>query len=272
MLLSEQLELPMVRPIRLNEFLGRLNVPAAKSPPWVHSTSSHRIFDIIEQGKLLAVPCNVFQGDNLCYCFVGRPAYKSQDVAAPSEWQLPMAFVVRFHQPPAIKRVFPFDSGAFHARRLPSYITMFKLDGYEISSDPQNVGRAISFFFKDPKRYVRRRAAGYEELKEENSLDMTHQEILALAKLYQEQSNPQFDDRAAAIEIQVAEDIRLAKDNLLGVVIPEEYKRTPGLVKALKELTLNIETYPHFPLGLQEHYALIYDRVESIYKKSGIVL
>ena len=101
---------------------------------------------------------------------------------------------------------------------------------------------------------------------------MTHQEILALARLYREQSNPQFDDRAAAIEVQVGEDIRLAKNNLLGVVIPDEYKRTPGLMKALKELTLNIETYPHFPLGLKEYYALIYERVESIYKKSGINL
>jgi hypothetical protein len=88
----------MVRPIRLREFLANVNVPVAKVPPLVHSTSSHLLFDIIQSGKLLALPCNVFAGDKLCYCFVGRPAYKAAPVDAPSEWQLPMAFVMRFHR------------------------------------------------------------------------------------------------------------------------------------------------------------------------------
>jgi hypothetical protein len=262
----------MVRAIRLNEFLRGLNVPVAKGAPWVHSTSAHRIFDILADGKILAMPCNVFAGDKLCYCFLGRPAYKAESVDGPSEWQLPIAFVLRFSQPPAIKRVFPFDTGAFVKRRLPTYITAFKIDGYELSDDPQNVGRLISFFFKSTERYVRRRAAGYEELKEEHNLDMRHQEVLALARLFLEHSSAQCDDRAAAVELQIVEDIKLARDNLLGVVIPDEYKRAPGLMAALKSIAGRVETYSHFPLSTQEHYGAIYERVEKIYKKMGINL
>jgi hypothetical protein len=263
----------MVRVIRLKEYLQQVNVAVAKSPPMVHSTSAHRLIDIIGSGKLLAMPCNVFAGDKLCYCFLGRPAYKGPSVESPSEWQLPIAFVLRFHQPPPIKRVFPFDSGAFLAAgRLPSYITCFKLDGYDISGDPNNIGRLISFFFKSTERYVSRRAAGYEELKEEHNLDMSHQEVLAIARLFQEHSSARCDDRSAAIEMQIEADITLAKDNLLGVVIPEEFKRTPGLMQALKSIAGHVQTYPHYPLGTQEHYALIYDGVKSIYKKAGIVL
>src|SRR5215211_1347228 len=258
----------MVKAIRLNEFLPRVNVAVAKSPPLIHSTSAHRLFDVIEGGKILAMPCNVFGGEKLCYCFLGRPAYKGQSVESPSEWQLPIAFVLRFHTQPAIKRVFPFDSGAFRAGRLPAYISAFRLDGFELSGDPNNVGRLISFFFKSTDRYVARRAAGHEELKEEHSLDMRHMEVLAVGRLFRENSSAACDDRAAAIEMQIAEDITLARDNLLGIVMPEEFKRTPGLMTSLKAITSRVETYPHLPLGTQEHYALIYDRVNHIYKKA----
>src|SRR3984893_15855071 len=177
----------MVRVIRLKEYLQQVNVAVSKSPPMIHSTSAHRLIDIIGSGKLLAMPCNVFAGDKLCYCFLGRPAYKGPSVESPSEWQ-------------------------------------------------------------------------------------RHQEVLAVARLFQEHSSARCDDRSAAIEMQIEADITLAKDNLLGVVIPEEFKRTPGLMQALKSIAGHVQTYPHFPLGTQEHYALIYDRVNNIYKKSGINL
>ena len=262
----------MLRAIRLNEFLPGLNTAVAKTPPIVHSTSAHRLLEILEAGKLLAMPCNVFAGDKLCYCFLGRPAYKAPSVESPSEWQLPIAFILRFDTPPVIKRVFPFDSGAFRLGRFPSYISCFKLEGYELSGDPNNIGRLISFFFKSSERYVGRRAADHQELKEEHNLDMRHQEVLALARLFRESSTAQCDDRAAAVEFQIGEDVALARDNLLGVVIPDEYKRIPGLISAIKSVTGIIQTYPHLPLGTQEHYALIYDRVNTIYKKAGIKL
>lgn len=262
----------MKKPIPLNQFLPGLNVSVSKTPPFIHSTSAHLLPDIVQSGKLLAMPCNVFANESLCYCFVGRAAYKVPGDASPAPWQLPIAFVLRFQTPPKIKRIFPFDSGAFRQHRLPTYISTFKLDGYEISGDTNNVGRLITFFFKSAKRYVERRAAGYEELISDHNLEIYHQEILAAARLFLEHSSPQMDDRAAAIEVQIGEDISLAKDNLLGVVMPEEFKRWPGLVPALKSLTANIQTYTHFPLSTQEHYGQIYDSVAKIYKKAGINL
>jgi hypothetical protein len=262
----------MTKAIRLKDFLPGINVAVAKSPPLIHSTSAHRLLEILDSGKLLAMPCNVFAGDKLCYCFVGRPAYKVPSIESPSEWQLPIAFVLRFDTPPVIKRVFPFDSGAFRGGRFPSYISCFELDGYELSGDPNNIGRLISFFFKSTERYVGRRAADHEELKDEHCLDMRHQEVLAVGRLFRENSSSVCDDRAAAVEIQIAENITLARENLLGVVIPDEYKRTPGLMSSLKSIAGVIQTYPHLPLGTREHYGLIYDGVNKIYKKAGIKL
>jgi hypothetical protein len=67
---------------------------------------------------------------------------------------------------------------------------------------------------------------------------------------YSEGSTSNHDDRAAAIEVQVADDIQLVAENLLGVVVPAEYLRTPGVKQSLKQLTQFVEPYDHFPLGI----------------------
>jgi hypothetical protein len=260
------------RPFHLNQYLATLNLPGALKLPWVHSASANNLMDIIANGKLLAAPCNVFRGENLCYLFIGRPAYKVRPVDNPSPWQLPVAFVVRFGKPPPIKRVFPFDSGAFHQQRLPSYITMFKMDGYNLVGHPDLVGRLVSFYFKTPDRYVHRRPAGEEEIKEQYNLDMRHAEVMALSRLYLENSSPDCDDRAAAIEIQVAEDIEIKSDNLLGVVMPAEYARVPELLNSIKAITPNVELYDLLPLGTGSHYGLLYQGVQNIYRRTGVTL
>src|SRR5262245_32280558 len=99
---------------------------------------------------------------------------------------------------------------------------------------------------------------------------MRHAEILALGRLFREGSSTTLDDRAAAIEIQVEQDLPLREDNFLGAVIPHEYTRVPGLMRALKNLTKYVETYDHLPLGTDHHYGLIYDRVNRIFNRAGI--
>lgn len=260
------------RPLTLNQFLSNLNLPGSLNLPWVHSTSASNLMDIVADGKLMATPCNVFRKEKLCYLFIGRPAYKIPSVDNPSAWQLPIAFVVRFHKPPPLKRIFPFDSGAFHERRLPDYITMFKMDGYNIGSDPDLVGRLVSFYFKTPARYFHRRPAGEEEIKEQHNLDMRHAQVMALARLFLENSSAECDDRAAAIEIQVEQDVELRTDNLLGVVMPAEYARVPELLRSIQSITPNIEQYDLMPLGTLSHYSLLYQGVKNIYKRAGLPL
>jgi hypothetical protein len=191
-------------------------------------------------------------------------------IADPSPWQLPAAFVIRFDEPPPIKRVFPFDSGAFHQRRLPDYITMFRLDGFNLAGDSQLIGRLVNFYFKSHERFFFRQPAGEQELREQHNLDMRHAQVMALSRLFLENSSPAFDDRAAAIELQIEQDIELRPDNLLGVVMPAEYARVDEFMADLRTLTHNIETYDHMPLGTDSHYAYLYEGVKRIYKQAGI--
>src|SRR5712691_6274144 len=110
-----------LRPVTLRDFLGPLNVPNLPPMPLVHTTESSKIFKIISSDKLLTSPCNVFKGEDLCYFFVGRPAYKFKlDDPNPYYWQLPLVFVVKFDAALPCKRILPFDSGAFQSARMPS--------------------------------------------------------------------------------------------------------------------------------------------------------
>jgi hypothetical protein len=263
---------PVPRRQSLAEFLTKKNLPSDLTLPWVHSASAASLFSILEDEKLLAINCDVFKGEKLVYFFVGRPAYKIPRVENPSEWQMPVVFVVRFNKPPPIKRVFPFDSGAFHKGRMPSYISLFPIGAFELATDMAMAGRLVSFYFKTQKRYFDRQATGDQEMREEHDLDITHDQILALGKLYRDRDAAKLDDRAAAIEIQIAEDIPLEKSNVLGVVVPAEYKRHKDMREALKALTPNVEAYDIMPLGTDAHYGLVYDCVKKIYKKAGIKL
>jgi hypothetical protein len=256
--------------VGLRDFLTKSNLAVPKSPPWIHSTASSRLISILQQEKLVAVKCNVFKGEKLCYLFVGRAAYKGKDALNPEPWQLPSVFVMRFNSPPALKRIYPFDSGAFHKGRMPDYLTTFDLENFDLGNDQDQIGRMISLYFETPRRYVDRDANDQKKLKDEHLLNMSHAKVLALAKLYKEGSTKNYDDRAAAIELQVEQDIPLKKENLLGVVIPEEYMRTPGVRESLRDLTKVVETYRLLPLNISQHYGLIYDCVEQVYKRAGI--
>ncbi|WP_207184084.1 hypothetical protein [Methylobacterium indicum] len=259
-------------PLTLRDFLGKSNLAVAKEPPLVHSTQVQNIWKVKKSGKLLAMPCSVFKAEKLCYCFVGRPAYKQDDIDNPQRWQLPMAFVLRFHEPPSIKRIFPFDSGAFMQHRLPDYVTGFDLEGFDISSDRRNIGRLISLVYRTPDKYFDRAAAGFEEITEQHEMTLRHQEIMAVCRLALDNSSRKCDDRAAAIEVSLDQDVVLTHENVLGIVVPEEVTREPSLMKWLFGLTPNIETYSHFPLSLHAHYGQIYQAVRQIYKKAGVRL
>ncbi|TXN22151.1 hypothetical protein [Methylobacterium sp. WL9] len=256
----------------MKEFLEASNLEIAKEPPWTHSASCGYIWDYVEAEKILAFECRVFKPDNLCYFFVGRPAYKRNEIHSPGDWEYPLVFVMRFGIAPKIKRIFPFDSGAFVDQRFPTYLTMFDVNRFDISGDQRNIGRLISLVYKTPQLYFERRPVGQEELRREHELTPRHREIEAVAKLARENATPEMDDRAAAIEVSVGEDVPILPENLLGIVIPDQYELERELFDRLKQMTTFIETYRHLPSTLHGYHARIVDCVDRIYKRAGIVL
>lgn len=203
--------------------------------------------------------------------FVGRPAYKYKiEEGETPDYLLPAVFVFRFQTDPAIKRLYPFDSGAFMKRMLPTYVTTFGSDMFELEPQRASIGQVIGTFFGSDAAYMKRAAKGMDELKQHHSMMPSEAPAKAINRLYQDRGADRFDDRAAAVEVQIASALPLTREDLLGVVLPEEYKREAEFIEDIRKITPNIEFYGVFPMNINMYWALISDSVNKIYKNSGI--
>jgi len=107
----------------LQNFLKRNQITKANPLPLVHTTESYYLKKIVGSGIVEARRCNVFRNEKLSYFFVGRAAYKRELHQEAEYWELPACLVFSFFID-GVKRIYPFDSGAFKAKRYPSFINM----------------------------------------------------------------------------------------------------------------------------------------------------
>jgi hypothetical protein len=96
-----------------------------------------------------------------------------------------------------------------------------------------------------------------------------HLQILSLAQMYAQPRTVHSDDRKSTIELQIEGDVDIGDGHLLGVVLPEEFKRAPAIVSKLNSFGCHIEYYPFYPLRSDHCYYAIYDGVSKILKKNG---
>lgn len=257
-----------LRVIGLPEFLQAAKRGGGLStPPLIHSTPSKNVMDILAGGHLKAVPCNVYK-EPLCYLFVARPAYKWSSEDQPSRWQLPFVLVLKTLDHTLIKRIHPFDTGAFASGRLPDYIMTFDRDGYELGRNTDSIAALIDVFFGGVDAYRRGNAVPEADMRARHALGVEHQEVEALTRLYAQRTNSPSDDRARTIEVQAAVDVPLSPGNLLGVVIPKAYMAHGGIREALAVLRCRVETYDEFPISTESYYGVIYERVAAILDES----
>ena len=254
-----------LRVVRLREFLRSADGAGLQLPALIHTTSASNLYSVLEERRLRATRCSVFQED-LCYLFVGRPAYKWSTKGEASYWQLPFVLVVDGLGEAPVKRIHPFDTGAFALRHLPEYIILFEMGAYDIGKDPGLAGNLMNVFFGSVENYVDARVRSEEEIRTAYGLGARHQEIEALARLYADRSNQGPDDRARTIELQVEEDVQISPDNLLGVVVPKQYTDDAEVGAELKALGCRVETYGEYPLRAENYYGIIYEAVRRITK------
>jgi len=207
--------------------------------------------------------CDKFVGENLIYFFVGRPAFKTKVGGEASYWQCPAVFILRSLGNASVKRIHPFDTGAFIDRLLPNYLTLFPLERFNLGSECDIIGKLISIFFGDAESYMYGSGMGEREFRKRYDVSPRHQEVEALTRLYNDRPAT-FDDRGKCVEVQVETDIGLVRSNLIGVVVPHPYLLEPELISKFEELGCRIESYGVFPLQVENYYATIYERVKKI--------
>lgn len=209
----------------------------------VHSTDAYRLRDMVDDGEVIPQTCDVFPDEKLTYLFYGRPAYRVNANEKPAGLQhfLPICLIFKPEWTPLIKRVFPFDSGAFENGMYEAFLHKgMKLDDFELEPDLRSAGKLISLFFQSPGAYMSARA--------KPSLDLDPEEFEAhsyMALLNAKGSNS-VDCRSSSIEIQVSDPIDL-HSSLEAVILPSSFSNgnIGSKIRALGVLTLPYNTYDH---------------------------
>jgi len=210
--------------------------PSPISMPLTHVTDAYSFRAIMEDEALIPSHCSIF-GENLVYLFYGRPAYRSvaerESSAIDAYW--PICFVMK-PEVVAPKRIFPFDSGAFHHRLFDSvmYHRMIKED-FALDADPGTPGKLLRLFWQDEKAYFN--AHGAADFTPENF----EFEAKAYLSLISDAGRAPFDDRCSAIEIQTDAAVAL-EGNTIAVITPTEFI-TPSLSERIEKMGAVILPY-----------------------------
>lgn len=257
----------------LEQFLSRNTIFDAGMLPLVHSTKAYHLKSISNKQTLVASHCDVFTPDRLNYFFVGRPAYKADGSDGESAyWEHPCCFIFEFDALSDIRRIYPFDSGAFHHKLYPKYIRMMPRDAFEVSSIPNAAGRIVGAFFGTTQRYLDMRPKGHEEFVEEYALAGMDMELKALHRLSLERNAASFDDRRLTIEVQSGADVDLRTSHPLAVIAPSEYFDEPSFRRKVEiEWGAVPISYSVAPLNVANSYGQIYEKVREFYRVHGFI-
>lgn len=255
----------------LAEFLSGQSTNFRSALPLVHSSESKNLLAVIREGKIAVKKCDTFTDENLAYFFHGRPSYrKFHD--KPKDWQLPFVMILKSACLLNLRRIYPFDSGAYFSGRFPTYLSDFAATGYELGPQGSTaIDLIIDIFFGSDTDYLHGRAKPVDEVNHRRKLGVRHSEIQALCAMYNREQ-VSADDRSLAIEIQTASDVAI-KDHLLGIVMPRPYFDDKILKQRLRAINNRVEIrqYDVYPLSTESYMAAIYDLVKSIYKKLGMI-
>jgi hypothetical protein len=212
----------------LDSGLGRFRAliqktsPAGPRLPLIHSTDAYAVGTMLEDGgKIEPQPCSIFKPERLTYLFYGRPAYRPNQNELPTDLQhyLPVCLIFRPSATIAIKRMFPFDSGAFDGDFYRSYLhKRMQLGDFRIEADADTPGRVVRRFFSDNTNYVMGRAATSE------AHDPSEFEADSYACIIGPSGANALDSRGAAIEVQTDRTIELS-GNVEAAILPSSQSR-----------------------------------------------
>lgn len=254
------------RKISLKEFLTRTNEASPNLLPLVHTTQGFNFIEILSEQRLKTSRCPVFN-ENLCYLFLGRPAYKVKSQPDPAYWELPIAFIVQFDEGATFERVFPFDSGAYRNGLLPSSLSGFPLERYDFAGDHDLIKKFVATFFESNDRYFKSLPRSRTDIAARYELGPAHMEIDALVSMYNMPKTNSRDDRSSIVEVQVSSEIAINSTSVLGVILPKEFQRDADIVAALSAMTCDVRYYDVYPIATHMYYGQIYDLAKQILER-----
>ena len=162
-------------------------------------------------------PCKVY-GEKLTYLFYGRPAYRGHNNNKSTSLNslYLVSFILDLSTMPPLKRIMPFDTGAFHNDLFaPSMHPKMGLSDFEVSPVADSAGKIVARFFGANAAYWRGKPRS-----DLNGFGFNF-EAESYAGLIAGNAKSDYDDRRSAIEMQVDQRIDFGTTSVLAVVMPE---------------------------------------------------
>jgi hypothetical protein len=206
--------------------------------PLVHSTDSYVLEDVLASGEITPQACKVFTGEALSYFFYGRPAFRSNLDAEPTSLKhyFPVCVLFKPDWSADIRRVFPFDSGAFHNGLYGAYLhKKMKLGDFGLEANITTPGKLITRFFGSVPAYLKANPGPTPVI------DPTEFEAQSYLALINSKEGNAIDSRGSGIELQTADPVSIA-DAVAAVVLPSTFADGSTGIK-LKELEIDIVPY-----------------------------
>jgi hypothetical protein len=230
---------------RLNKFIQQHIAPVGHLP-LVHINRAYTFVEMLGRDRLEPKQCDIFE-ERLIYFFYGRPAYRAKDGNnARFQFEWPIVFVFDPYKVAKIKRIFPFDTGAFSLGLYEQFFAReSELSDFELDPAINSAGKAVGAFYRDHDEYYTGYSRKNVELPDFQFEAQGVQQLSQLPGVQDARSMHRIrDERSSAIEIQVNRPVRFT-DALLAVVLPEPYLDNDEVKAALARWDVNeVETYP----------------------------
>jgi hypothetical protein len=233
--------------------------------PLVHTSDAFYLDSILQQSQLATTECDVFTGEHLLYFFYGRPAYRTMcgNAVRKLRSQAPICLLIGAEHVSSIRRVAPFDTGAFATRFFEEYFhpAMTKED-FLVDPTIEMAGRIVGRFFGTNERYFLSRPTDPLEV-----LPWDHYSS-SYAAMIRDESRGRGDDRRATVEIQTDQPVPLGPGVVKAVVLPVDLLDGPILqaITALKAFPITYE----FISG-SEHHGVIVEKVKDYLRSERLL-
>jgi hypothetical protein len=227
--------------------------------PLCHTCESFNFRGIIFEKILNTTPCQKFQGENLLYLFYGKPSYRVNKTE-PSKLNFfyPICIVIEPRIQNQIKRIYPFDSGAFDGFYKSHLHPKMKINDFILDPDINSISKIISLFYKTNDNYINCRP-------QKINVPPLEFEIQAYYSIINDISSSKADDRNSTIEVQYNTSLELTSDIVKLIIIPTLFFEDEEIIKTLTKNwpRSQISQYDTFRGTPNEYHGIIFSIVKS---------
>lgn len=240
-------------------FDERFTATTIKHPelPFFHSCDAIYLQAILTSGELKPRPCKVY-GEDLLYLFYGKPAYKSGELTNSTlNHMMPLCFIINNNAVTTIKRIIPFDSGAFDGYSDHLHKSMTR-EEFQLTPSKEAINKTVDYFFAGNDLYFNGVA------KKEIIFDPIHFQIESYHSIITNGSKSNVDDRKASLEVQLDYSIAVNKSNIEAVILPKSLALSPTIKDVLID-SLGIDVIPitNYGVAAKDYYVHVLEKTKN---------